>query len=399
MDDGHKSLCHDKGLRIELPIIEASGNALGLLDCQFHDEIFTCLAIALKRTHTSDVFFRTSIEEDGRLERKTQGRGGLTVVIHEQALKATVRQIYIPRDEYEVPSERSSYQIKFPVLQEQGFQLVATRPDREMLNVTWNNQAQSLHIVHKPGTSWRSIAFVFHHLLREAAFAVYMDEYALVDTDKSLSWERETASNIWFSLVPRPKSNDLPRASYGLEDWWYSLSYGIDQHGVADYRGSAMFVKWFTNQITPSQISATLEAANRFGQTVRVLHIDFREDTDTMEDEKGDSSSGNWESTSRSNWMKDLLSRSSKRHISPSRSISQASIAAQASASRTSIVPFPWDRLEEEYSTKEVVPQDTYWKHNLSLPTKPQPQLQPQTRGHEADRPSLLPWRFSKRGK
>ena len=46
----------NQGLQIELPLIEESKGILGLLDCQFHNEASTCIAIRLKRTHKSDVF-------------------------------------------------------------------------------------------------------------------------------------------------------------------------------------------------------------------------------------------------------------------------------------------------------------------------------------------------------
>jgi hypothetical protein len=128
----------NKRLQIELPLIEASGYVLGLLDCHYDDEISTCLAIVLQRTYTPDVFSRIQSTilsevpvEVGRVVNLSEApveNGGLVVATHEQASHAIMQTIYVPRDTYEVPLERSSCQMKFPSLQEHGFEIVATRP-------------------------------------------------------------------------------------------------------------------------------------------------------------------------------------------------------------------------------------------------------------------------------
>jgi hypothetical protein len=106
--------------------------------------------------------------------------------------------------------------------------------------VRWNDYAQSPNIVHDPGLRWQSVAFVFHNAERNVAFAVYFDEHAPIGIERVSirgSTIEETPIPLWLSpLVPEPEPNDLPRPSYSVEDWWHSLSYGIDQHGAAYQR-------------------------------------------------------------------------------------------------------------------------------------------------------------------
>ena len=256
----------NQGLQIELPLIEESGNVLGLLDCQFHDEASTCIAIRLKRTHKSDVFVRVGWTA---LFSKTDA--GLVRVTHEQATKATTQRIYIPRSSYEHPLERSNYQVKFPTLEEQGFRLVATRPSREQVDVKWNEQAKTLQLVHGERPNFQFVAFVFHNARTKLAFAVYFDEVTTIN--ESLPTEEMSMEEICLSpLVHEPTQISL---LYTLDDWWHSLSHGHDYFGVAYQRHPAL---WFrrtndTHITNNFAISARLKSTNRFGQKFGVLHV------------------------------------------------------------------------------------------------------------------------------
>ncbi|KAH8790684.1 heterokaryon incompatibility protein-domain-containing protein [Hyaloscypha finlandica] len=259
----------NQGLQIELPIIEKSGDVLGLLDCQFHDEASTCIAIRLKRTHKSDVFVRV-----GWTAILSRADSGLVRVTHEQATKATTRRIYIPRSSYEYPLERSNYEVKFPTLEEQGFVVVATRPSRKQVDVEWNEQAKTLQIVHG---KWNSIykqwhvAFVFHNARTKMAFAVYFDEVPTIN--ERLPTEEMSIEEIWLSpLVHEP--TQIPHL-YALGNWWHSLSHGQDYFGVAYQRHPALWFRRTNDTHTTSHfaISARLESTNRFGQKFGVLHV------------------------------------------------------------------------------------------------------------------------------
>jgi hypothetical protein len=275
----------NKGLQIEMPLIEKSGYVLGLLDCQFNDEISTCIAIVLLRTHTPDVFFRTKGATVGEhaVEGGVREGGGLVVITHREALQAVSSRIYIPRDEYEVPLQRSSYQVKFSDLQKQGFRLVLTRPKHaNHSNVRWNEEAQSMHILNVLRSSWQSVAFVFHHQERKVAFAVYFDDDPSINTEGARSDEgsliEKELIDLWLSpIVDEPDPDKLPRPSYTIEDWWHSLSYGMDPHGAALERHNTLrFSVPDANGIDgPYEIYANLEAGNHFGQKVRIFHLNF----------------------------------------------------------------------------------------------------------------------------
>jgi hypothetical protein len=257
----------NRGLQIELPLIETPSHVLGLFDCQYDDEMSTCIAVLLERTYTPDVFFRVRGTSLGSSMQVPLQSGGLLKVTHEQALEAVVKRIYVPRDRYEVPVERSSYQIKFPSLQEDGFQVVATRPSTTQTNAKWNSHAQSLHVVHDSGSSWRSIAFVLYNVRTGLAFSVYFDEVVRVE---GLPIE------VWLSpLVDKP--NDVAN----LKTWWHSLSYGIDDSGRAYPRQPAVWFRRANDDgfIKNFIIQARLEAANHFGQRVRIVHITLRPST------------------------------------------------------------------------------------------------------------------------
>jgi hypothetical protein len=229
----------NQGLQIELSLIEESRDVLGLLDCQFREEASTCIAIPLKRTHKSDVFVRV-----GRTAFLSKTDAGLARVTHEQATKATTRRIYIPRSSYEYPLGRSNYQVKFPTLEEQGFELVATRPSREQVDVEWNDQAKTLQFILVHGESYfiheqsnfQFVAFVFHNARTKMAFAVYFDEVMTIN--ENLPTEEMSIEEIWLSpLVHEPTEISL---RYTLDDWWHSLSYGLDYFGVAYQRHPAL---------------------------------------------------------------------------------------------------------------------------------------------------------------
>jgi hypothetical protein len=202
---------------------------------------------------------------------------GLVRVTHEQATKATTRRIYIPRSSYEYPLERSNYQVKFPTLEELGFELVATRPSREQVDVGWNEQAKTLQFVHGKldnvysQSDFQFVAFVFHNARTKLAFAVYFDEVTTIN--ESLPTEEMSMEEIWLSpLVHEPTQISL---LYTLDDWWHSLSYGLDYFGVAYQRHPAL---WFrrtndTHITNNFAISARLKSTNRFGQKFGVLHV------------------------------------------------------------------------------------------------------------------------------
>jgi hypothetical protein len=330
----------NKGLQIELPLIEAPGYVLGLLDCQFHDATSTCLAILLQRTHTSDVFFRT---QGTTLGEAPVAGGGLETVTHEQASRAIARRIYIPKDAYEVHPGRSSYQIIFPTLQEHGYQLVARRPNTRNANVRWNDLAKSLHITHDTFSSLRCFAFVFHNARTKWAFAVYFDEATSINAEGAAPIEgmpiEEISIDVWLS-PPVHEPAGLSHL-YTLQDWWHSLSYGIDYFGVAYERHPAIWFRAFDGdgEGIPGTfiISTRLETANRFGQKVGVLHVSWSTSASPLAEGKY-SPSGVWEPSS----LSDLWRKYPRGVIGPT--------------SHPSNPPGPSKIIKESYSTLEVVP-------------------------------------------
>jgi hypothetical protein len=258
----------NKGLQIEMPLIEVPSFFIGLIDCQYQAEFSTCLGILLKRTRTPDVFFRA---QSTTVARDTGGAGGLLVVTHEQALKAETRRIFIPRDDYEERIERSTYQVKSASLSDRGFKIVATRPvGRRMTQVKtrWNMLTQSLHIEHQFG--WQTIAFVFYNSRLRAAFAVCFDDIAEFSN---------APTSIPMQISLSPLVNE-PRDPRDFESWFHALSYGLNYpDGIAYNRYPTI---WFKDNGHNGEngsiwtITAHLEAASHFGQKVRTLHVSLQ---------------------------------------------------------------------------------------------------------------------------
>jgi Heterokaryon incompatibility protein (HET) len=262
----------NKGLQIQLPLVEVPGYVIGLLDCQTEHEIATCTGILLKRTHTSDVFVRVQSKnigqsgENGDLLRNVTG--GLLKVTHGQASAAIIRTVYLQKNAYEIPVKRSSYQVLFPSLLRREFQIVATRPSFDRPNVKWNPQTHLLHVVHDLQSRWQSsesIAFVFHHMKMKVAFAAYWYEHSSIRG-------QDRPVDVWLSpLVAEPAHKDY-------SSWYQSLSYGIDYGGVAYTRQNEIQYRHVGDDGNPaaSIISASLNVENYFDQRVRVLSVNHR---------------------------------------------------------------------------------------------------------------------------
>ena len=258
----------NKGLQIEMPLIEVPSFFIGLIDCQYKDEFSTCLGILLKRTRTPDVFFRA---QSTTVARDTGGAGGLLVVTHEQALKAETRRIFIPRDDYEETLERSTYQVKSASVSDGGFKIVATRPDGRLttrVKTRWNMLMQSLHIEHHFG--WQTIAFVFYNSRLRAAFAVCFDDIAEFSN---------APTSIPMQISLSPLVNE-PRDPGDFESWFHSLSYGLNYpDGIAYNRYPTIWFKDNSHNTDNGSIwtiTAHLEAASHFGQKVRTLHVSLQ---------------------------------------------------------------------------------------------------------------------------
>ncbi|KAF4635194.1 hypothetical protein G7Y89_g2903 [Cudoniella acicularis] len=206
----------NKGIQIELRMIDSLGYSLGLIDCQFQDEISTCLGIVLLRTHTSGVFFRiggTTVGEDS-IKSESVGRGGLVKVSYAQAMRAAIRKIYI----------------------------------------SWDDR-------------------------RKEAFAVYFGEDPSIKNELHLDGitMSEVPNALWLSpLVKKPEPRDLPRPTYTVEGWWHSLSYGIGQNCVAYPRNRLISFWQHADNSTAWDIFARFKAGDHFGQKVRLLNVNMQ---------------------------------------------------------------------------------------------------------------------------
>jgi hypothetical protein len=248
----------NKGLQIELPLIEIDGFTLGLLDCQYEDDFSRCLGIWLKKTQLSEVYLRCAGQSTGDVI--SEQKLWVSEVTPEQALTAKRSTIYVQRDNSRLPLERTSYQVKAQSLREHGFELVYTRPSHRSDGVHWNDTTQSLQISRPFGNAYTSISFVFYSSESKTAFGVYFDE-----TPPGLS------TTVCFS--PSVHADDQI-----LDNWFHSLSYGIDHESIAYPRLPSLVCKQKRGDGSTImfEVSAILEAVNHFGQQGRVLRLSTR---------------------------------------------------------------------------------------------------------------------------
>jgi hypothetical protein len=251
-------LMTNKGLQIELPLIETDGLALGLLDCQNEDDFSRCLGIWLKKTHLSEVYLRCP--EKTTEDVPGEERRWISEVTYQQALAASKQTIYIQRDNSKVSLERTSYQVKAQALTEHGFALVYTRPSHRVKGVYWNNKTHSLQLSHPFGQAYTSLSFIFYSSESKTAFGVYFDEAP-----------PGTTTTVCFS--PSVHADGQP-----LEHWFHSLSYGIDHDSIAYSRLPSLVCKreLGNGSIIMFEVSAILEAIDHFGQQGRILRFSTR---------------------------------------------------------------------------------------------------------------------------
>jgi hypothetical protein len=248
----------NKGLQIELPLIETDGLALGLLDCQNEDDFSRCLGMWLKKTHLSEVYLRCP--EKTTADIPGEERRWVSEVTYQQALAASKQTIYIQRDNSRMPLERTSYQVEAQTLIEHGFALVYTRPSHRVKGVYWNDNTQSLQLSHPFGKAYTSLSFVFYSSETKTAFGVYFDESP-----------PGIPTTVCFS--PSVQADGQP-----LENWFHSLSYGIDHDSIAYARLPSLVCKRESGNGSAImfEVSAILEAVDHFGQQGRVLRFSTR---------------------------------------------------------------------------------------------------------------------------
>jgi hypothetical protein len=248
----------NKGLQIELPLIEIHGITLGLLDCQYEDDFSRCVGIWLKKTQLSEIYLRSAGQSTG--DTTSEEKLWVSEVTPEQALTAKKSTIYIQRDNSKVPLERTSYQVKAQSLTEYGFELVYTRPSHRLDGVHWNDTTHSLQISRPFGSGYTSISFVFYSSESKTAFGVYFDESP-----------PGTSTTVCFS--PSVHAHDQT-----LDNWFHSLSYGIDHESIAHPRLPSLFCKQRRGDGSTSmfEVLAVLEAVNHFGQQGRVVRFSTR---------------------------------------------------------------------------------------------------------------------------
>jgi hypothetical protein len=248
----------NKGLQIELPLIEIHGITLGLLDCQYEDDFSRCLGIWLKKTQLSEVYLRCAGQSTG--DTTSEEKLWVSEVTPEQALTAKKSTIYIQRDNSQLPLERTSYQVKSQSLMEYGLELVYTRPSHRLDGVHWNDTTQTLQISRPFGNGYTSISFVFYSSESKMAFGIYFDESP-----------PGTSTTVCFSPFVHAHNQSL-------ENWFHSLSYGIDHESIAHPRLPSLVCEQGRGDgsTVMFEISAILEAVNHFGQQGRVVRFSTR---------------------------------------------------------------------------------------------------------------------------
>lgn len=356
-------LMTNKGLQLDLPILVLSGYMVGLLDCQPQNDTSTCMAIFLQRTHKAGVCCR--IQRKTVSEEHAAG-GGLLAMTHEAAQAAIVERIYIPRDTYEVPVLRSTYQVQYQSLQDHGFQVVGTRPSFGQENVSWYPTAGSLHIVREMGASDISISFVFHDEDRKMAFAIYFDMFASTDSEGRLV--EDNPIEVWMSpLVHEDSFLEYSKSTvYTVHNWLYALSYGLDHNGVALERHPALWFKHTddTGVKATYGVSAKLAEVDHFDQKVRILQVDLSPTVEGVFGKGKFSNLGIWEPESLdTHWENYSLVKTTKFVKPPTENTTvpatlQPSIPTEESYGGLEVVPpwpFPMDQPDPVSDTRPLI--------------------------------------------
>jgi hypothetical protein len=192
----------NRGLQIQLPLLiyEDSANGfLGLLDCQFEDDITTCIAIPLRATKTSQVFVR--VEDDGVSFQK---------ITPEQAAEAVISTIYILRDSTAVSPSYINCSIRSDSLRDNGYDHMDITLVDPQDKPRWNPDTQILRIERSSSGSSSQFGplatFIFHNRDIDVALVV------------RLSIKRDLSPRLQVSM-PYLRS-DLQES---ISNWYYRI--------------------------------------------------------------------------------------------------------------------------------------------------------------------------------
>jgi hypothetical protein len=212
----------NRGLQIQLPLLPCGGSAedfLGVLDCQFEDDLTTCIAIPLRATKTAQVLVRT---EDAGISYQN--------ITPEQAEEAVTKTVYIVRGSNFISRSYINCSVRSDSLRDHGYDHINIVLGDLLDSYRWNPDTQILRIERsssggssKPGLL---ASFIFHNRDIDMAFSVRLsiqnDSRPTVGASKPyLRTDLQEPISAWYERLTQYNPDN---------DWNHSYAHTTTLH-------------------------------------------------------------------------------------------------------------------------------------------------------------------------